>query len=405
MGHRIVKRVSLDFFWPINETWKGYFNPHPCPDSNCPSCEGTGLTPRARQLEKDFYDLDGFGLRWSYNYGFDPNGRPANRPPWQILGDCYKWSDKITQDEVLALVKASRLYDFTHTWSNEDGWKLKIWETKGFFCKQCYEGVPQLSPEHLSCHCTKCDKEMILLEGNDLRLLMPFAEEVNEWEKKGGLHCHDGINRSILIKTRAKRLGIWGLCRYPKCRGNGYIPYKDKRIRRKSRKWKAYEPPTGQGWQLWETCSEGSPQTPVFVTAEKLAEYCEDNATISSDEKLTKEQWLKLIKEDNVESASMMISSSDGHVGSAASILESGDIAVVNKLTPKGFEIAANTHLDGTNMLDLLTGVKLDVDDNGYIKKHIFLNLKKSLRVAIKMSPNDVVKTKCKNLLDFMETY
>lgn len=37
--------------------------------------------------------------------------------------------------------------------------------------------------------------------------------------------------------------------------------------------WKAYDPPTGEGWQVWETVSEGSPITPVFPTAEALIEH------------------------------------------------------------------------------------------------------------------------------------
>jgi hypothetical protein len=33
------------------------------------------------------------------------------------------------------------------------------------------------------------------------------------------------------------------------------------------------EPPKGDGWQVWETVSEGSPVTPVFATADELIEY------------------------------------------------------------------------------------------------------------------------------------
>lgn len=33
------------------------------------------------------------------------------------------------------------------------------------------------------------------------------------------------------------------------------------------------EPPAGDGWQVWETVSEGSPVTPVFATDEDLAHY------------------------------------------------------------------------------------------------------------------------------------
>lgn len=42
------------------------------------------------------------------------------------------------------------------------------------------------------------------------------AHEVNQANKKAGLGYlnHDGINRWILIETRAKRLGIWGTCEH-----------------------------------------------------------------------------------------------------------------------------------------------------------------------------------------------
>lgn len=33
------------------------------------------------------------------------------------------------------------------------------------------------------------------------------------------------------------------------------------------------EPPEGEGWQVWETVSEGSPISPVFATAEELARH------------------------------------------------------------------------------------------------------------------------------------
>lgn len=34
---REIKRVPLDFEWPLNKVWEGFLNPHykPCPDPNC----------------------------------------------------------------------------------------------------------------------------------------------------------------------------------------------------------------------------------------------------------------------------------------------------------------------------------------------------------------------------------
>lgn len=57
------------------------------------------------------------------------------------------------------------------------------------------------------------------------------------------------------------------------------------------------EVPTGEGWQMWETVSEGSPLSPVFKTPEELAKWLADNK-ISSFGRMTAtyEQWLKMIK-------------------------------------------------------------------------------------------------------------
>lgn len=57
------------------------------------------------------------------------------------------------------------------------------------------------------------------------------------------------------------------------------------------------EPPEGDGWQMWEDTSEGSPISPVFRTAEKLAEWLESSgASAMGIQPATKEQWLKMIK-------------------------------------------------------------------------------------------------------------
>lgn len=55
------------------------------------------------------------------------------------------------------------------------------------------------------------------------------------------------------------------------------------------------EPPEGDGWQLWEEVSEGSPITPVFATAEELANWL---VTPGNDKSITcgttREQWLQM---------------------------------------------------------------------------------------------------------------
>ena len=60
------------------------------------------------------------------------------------------------------------------------------------------------------------------------------------------------------------------------------------------------EPPKGEGFQLWETTSEGSPVSPVFETLEELCAWCETNATTFGSFKATKEEWMQMLSNDFV---------------------------------------------------------------------------------------------------------
>lgn len=48
-----VKRVPLDFDWPVDHVWHGYVNPWPGPIT-CPSCLGVGLNAASRKLFNTF---------------------------------------------------------------------------------------------------------------------------------------------------------------------------------------------------------------------------------------------------------------------------------------------------------------------------------------------------------------
>ena len=61
------------------------------------------------------------------------------------------------------------------------------------------------------------------------------------------------------------------------------------------------EPPSGEGWQLWETVSEGSPVSPVFATPEELATWLSTPGNLSNND-ITRtnsyETWVKFITGD-----------------------------------------------------------------------------------------------------------
>ncbi|MDA2922202.1 hypothetical protein MYX07_02965 [Patescibacteria group bacterium AH-259-L07] len=75
------------------------------------------------------------------------------------------------------------------------------------------------------------------------------------------------------------------------------------------------------------------------------------------------------------------------------------------KITPLRLEMAANTHLEGTNMLEVLNRIKLGTDEEGNIKEHVVRSIKTMLRKAVEMTPDEVAKGKFQKMLDFMEEY
>lgn len=223
---RMLKRVPLDFDWPLNHRWKGYLCPYR--SQKC-VCDGTGYNPATKQIADDFYDFAGTGRRWV---------------------------DRITQDEVDFLVSKDRLVDFTSTW-NGTGW---------------------------------------VKDGRH-----PTAEQVNALNRSGGpagfLAGHDGINRMYLIEARAKRLGVYGLCEM--CKGEGSY-YATPEIAALAEAWESTEPPKGEGFQLWENTSEGSPISPVFATLDDLCAWAADNATTCGSERTSAADWRRMLDENFV---------------------------------------------------------------------------------------------------------
>jgi hypothetical protein len=210
--------VPLNFQGALGEVWEGgYINPYLGP-LNCNFCDGSGYNAATKQIAEDFYGL---------------------------VGPCRGWSDKITQDEVQALVDRNCLVYFTHTCKPGEGWKRR---------KDGY---------------------------------IPTAKEVNAHQHCAGLGGHDAINRYILIETRAKRLGVFGSC--PVCKDEGTLPHLGDAIREHYEEWEKCEPPTGTGCQLWEDCFGESPVSPVFASVEELEDWCAENSIIFTSEKTSHE--------------------------------------------------------------------------------------------------------------------
>lgn len=154
-----IRRVPLDFDWPLNQVWRGYVLPEvlrlpACPDCRYDGHRSTGLSAAAYAIEETFY-------------------AHSTPEPWRSH---IAWHDKITQPEVDMLLRKGRL----RTWgtdpdTGEDGW-----------------------------------------------LALPrTAAEVNAEQHAPGLGGHDASNRWALVTYRCKRLRIDMDC--PACGGTTHV--------------------------------------------------------------------------------------------------------------------------------------------------------------------------------------
>jgi hypothetical protein len=249
---RILKRVPLDFKWSTNQVWKGYINPYQ--SQECEVCDRTGLNPETKKIHDEWYSFD--NAVYMQN-PYRPNARY----------NVNAHSNNITETEIEALVRHGRLSDLMDAWYHFNDEK-NVWE-------KCDTSLPYSEREWVECEQPK----------------FPTPEEVNKWN----LSCmgHDAINAHICVEVRARELGVYGECEC--CNGDGEIWFSDE-IEKLAENWESYEPPTGEGYQMWENTSEGSPQSPIFETLDELCEWCATNASVfGSNNFMTKEEWVRCL--------------------------------------------------------------------------------------------------------------
>lgn len=232
---RICKRVPLDFSWPMKTIWIGYVNPYN--GVKCPYCDA-GYSKEAQKIRDEVY-------RHNHDDRYLPN-------PYHT-GWRYNPKQKVYnmgQDEI----------DYIMSNKFNDEQRKNVME---YMVKPQYPDAKKITPEIFSY----------------LALINPMFPTCNlDWE---------------LINYHSEKEGWDSRC--PHCGGDGIL-YLNDEIKRLHEDFRWQEPPTGEGYQIWENTSEGSPITPVFKTAEELAEYCErEGVSWYAHETASKEDWLQLI--------------------------------------------------------------------------------------------------------------
>lgn len=274
---RQLRRVPLDFEWPLNKVWSGFHNSHPYGDA-CPDCKNsrgtsTGYSRFANRLADQWYGFEGeydpvedgkTPFTWNHPavWAFAVRQVEQN-PSFYGQGFLAKWANAnrlaklhntrmscfLNQEDVDALIEAGRLHGLTgETWDAD----ARKWVH------------PDPRP-------------------------VVTAEQVNNWSI-GGVG-HDAINQWVVVRSRCARAGVDERC--STCKGHAVI-WPSKRAKKAYESWEASEPPIGEGYQMWETVSAGSPISPVFAEPEALAAYLVKRAW-GTDGGTSYDQWMRFI--------------------------------------------------------------------------------------------------------------
>lgn len=248
---REIKRVPLDFDHPLNKTWPGYLSPDSLAPDPCTACDSMGWSPDAKRLYDIWYGRVPFRPQDNGSTPLSHNTpavrafaerNVAHAPEYYGTGERAivreasrlatlwngQWAHHLSRVDVAALLGAGRLRDFTHTWQ--------------------VDREPRWQPI--------------------VPAVVPTPAQVNAWSLQG--MGHDSSSAWAAVKARCERYSAPVLC--TACNGEGsFESYPGQRAEAEA--WQRTEPPAGEGWQLWETVSEGSPISPVCASTEALAEW------------------------------------------------------------------------------------------------------------------------------------
>lgn len=325
---REVKRVSLNFNWPQDKVWEGYLNPLNT-SVQCEACEGRQFNELGCRYEKEWY---GYTFFDPIAYGSEllTYRHPAviefaeinvkRHPDYYLNVTGQKTSEK---DAIM--IEARRL---ANLWDNQWAHHL-IKEDIEAICNYKYgdfEGLNDGYRFDIPIH-DQIERQARLWwehkgkpEGKDLEFWLQAetdvlkAKEAKENNKWGRLRFNNGYIPTIEEAKRYRIHSHGGSChivpcisqRYRRetgldeeptctvCNGKGSI-WPSEEDEKRYDEWERTEPPAGDGYQIWETVSEGSPISPVFSDPKELAKWMARYGSKGVTSGMTADQWLTFI--------------------------------------------------------------------------------------------------------------
>jgi hypothetical protein len=232
---RELRRVPLDFDWPLNKVWKGFVNPHYKP---CPADQKTcfnGETAAAQWLESI--------CRLMCVAADDAH---RNLPRQNV-------NMNVPHPYMTEFPQAPRYEVPQHKKDEFD-------KLEGSARMTAYYRYMESIPNH----------ERVVRPSKDFLELMNGLMGKDAPDGSGPFNDYFGKSYLLyfrLIKAAGLKKKEWGVC--PVCKGDKLDPA----AKEVYDAWKNYDPPEGPGYQLWETVSEGSPISPVFSTKEEFIAY------------------------------------------------------------------------------------------------------------------------------------
>lgn len=222
---RELRRVALDFDFPIGETWTGFLNPHYKP---CAACGGKGETASLTALSR-----------------------------------------------IVSLIMLAGTDSLERTATGVPGMLPN------------YPGAPA-AHSHIWPHPYLRDIGI-----TDPGTTMHELTEGLAGRPSSRLFGHDACDRWSATRKIIAAAGLpekWGWC--PACDGECIDPS----VKAAYDAWEKTDPPAGEGYQIWQTVSEGGPVSPVFATPEGLAHWMSTPGNgWNSDSESSYETWLRFI--------------------------------------------------------------------------------------------------------------